>query len=134
VKRALALLASVLLVSACQTPLDPEAVRNAELYVPPRFKYVEKPVYCFTPEERERALQEHRKLGSNTLFEFVIDSQGEVRKVRFVQTYQPAHRHEDILAHARMMVFSPDAESGRFRAFYFPAKYSYNTEFQWLNE
>jgi hypothetical protein len=134
VKRALALIASILLVSGCQSPLDPDAVRNAELYFPPRFKYVEKPVYCFTAEERERALQEHRQIGSDTLFEFVVDSQGQVRKVRLVQTYQPSHRHEDILAHARSMVFSPDAESDRYRAFYFAAKYAYNSEFQWVND
>ncbi len=133
-KRALALIASVLLVSSCQAPLDADAVRNAELYFPPRFKYVEKPVYCFTAEERERALQEHRKTGSNTLFEFVVDRQGQVMKVRFVQTYQPSHRHEDILAHARTMVFSPDTESQRYRAFYFPTKYAYSAEFQWIND
>jgi hypothetical protein len=134
VKRALALIASVLLVSSCQTPLDPDAVRNAELYFPPKFKYVEKPKYCFTAEERERALQEHRMLGSNSLFEFVIDSQGQVMKARIVQTFQPAHRHEDILAHIRSMVFSADASSPLYRAFYVSTKYRYETEFQWLND
>jgi hypothetical protein len=134
VKTALALLSTVLLSAGCKSHLDPDAVRSADLYFPPRYKYVEKPVYCFSAEERERALQEYRTLGSNTLFEFVIDSEGLVRKVRFVQTYEPSHRQQDILAHARAMVFSPDAESDKFRAFYYPVKYDFKSEFQWLND
>jgi hypothetical protein len=134
VKSGLALIASGILLSACQAPLDADAVRNAELYFLPRFKYVEKPVYCFTPEERERALEEHRAIGSDTLFEFVIDSQGQVQKVRLVQTYQPSYRHEDILAHARRVTFSPDSESEQYRAFYYSTKYTYDSEFQWVNQ
>lgn len=133
-KIARALLSAVLLVAGCKSHLDPDAVRNAELYFLPRFRCVEKPVYCFTAEERERALQEHRRLGSDILFEFVIDNEGQVVKVRFVQTYEPEHRHADILAHARRMVFTPDTENGPYRAFYFPTKYNARYEFDWLND
>jgi hypothetical protein len=134
VKTALTLLSAVLLAAGCKSTLDPEAVQNADLYFLPRFKYVEKPVYCFSAEERERALQEYRKTRSNILFEFVIDSEGQVKKVRFVQTYEASHRQQDILAHARSMVFSPDAESDKFRAFYYPVKYDFESEFQWMND
>ena len=131
-KRIPALIASALLVSGCRSPLDPEAVRNAELYFLPRYRYVETPKYCFTDEEREHALQECGRLGGDTMFEFVVDTQGHVSKVRLVQTYQPAHRHEDILAHAQTMVFTPNTKNELYRAFYFPTKYTYNAEFEWL--
>ncbi len=131
--RTISLLATVLLASACTSPPDPAAVQAAEVYFPPRFRHVEEPRYCFSAAERERALQEYRKLGSDTLFEFVVDREGRVQKARLVKTNQPEHRHADILAHARVMVFSPEAGSDRYRAFYFPTQYRYESEFEWAN-
>jgi hypothetical protein len=131
-KSALALIATLLL-SGCPSQVDPAAVREAEVFFPPRFRYVEKPRYCFSAAERERALQEYRAVGADTLFEFVIDGEGKVMQARIVRTDQPRHRHEDIVAHARVMVFSPDAESDLYRAFYFPAQYTYKSEFEWAD-
>jgi hypothetical protein len=131
-KRALALIATGLLVSG-STSVDPAAVQNAEVYFPPLFRRVEKPRYCFSAAERERAVQESRRIGAETLFEPVVDREGKVEKARLVRTDQPKHRQEDILAHARVMVFSPDAESDRYRAFYFPTQYGYESTFEWLD-
>jgi len=130
--RVLALIATAVLMSGCKTT-DPVAVQNAEVYFIPRFKYVEEPRFCFDAAERERALREYRKLGADTLFEFVIDSEGKVMKTRLLKTDQPEHRREDMLAHARIMVFSADVESHLYRAFYFPTKYTYESEFQWFD-
>lgn len=131
-KIVLALTAIVFLVSGCET-VDPIAVRNAEIWFPPRFRHVETPDYCFSAAERERALQEYRQLGADTLFEIVVDSAGKVRRARLVKTNQPAHRHENMVSHARAMTFSPEAESDQYRAFYYPTQYTYESEFDWAD-
>jgi hypothetical protein len=131
-RRALVLALTAILLSGCETT-DPAAVQNAEIFFLPRFRYVDEPRFCFDAAERERALQEYKKLGADTLLEFVIDNQGHVRKTRLVKTDQPKHRHEDIVAHARVMTFTEDPESSQYRAFYFPMEYTYKSEVEWVD-
>ena len=129
--KALALIASAVLFCGCET-IDPVAIENAQVYFPPLFKVVDEPRFCFEPAERERALQEYRELEANTLFELVIDRAGQVKQARIVTTRHPEHRRADMLAHARRMVFSEDPESSRYRAFYLPMQYGYESEFEWI--
>ncbi len=132
-KRTLALIATLTLLSSCETPpVDPVAVESAQVYFPPRFRYVAEPRYGFSPAERERALREATKLGVNTLFEFVIDSEGVVKKARLVRTDLWRNRHEAMENHARVMVFSKDPDKEMYRAFYFPMNYTYESEFEWV--
>ena len=133
-KRMLALLAALSLLPGCTTPpVDPVAVENAEVYFPPRFQYVAEPRFCFSPAERERAIQESKRMGVDTLFEFVIDSEGVVKKARIVRTDLWRNRHEAMENHARVMVFSKDSNREMYRAFYFPTNYTYNIEFEWVD-
>jgi hypothetical protein len=121
----------LLLVSACKSAASAEAVAAATLYFPPNFKYVEEPRYSFSSAERQRALQEYREQGADTLFELVIDHQGRVMKARLLRTHVSEVYHDDMIHHALRMEFSPDANCQMYRAFYFPAKYSHTAEFEW---
>lgn len=135
-------LATIAIVSwlhgGCQLPstppVDAAAVKNAELYFPPRFRYVAEPRFCFSPAERERALQEWQRRGANTLFEFVVDNRGKVRKSRVVKTNLWADRVEPMEEHARVMVFTADPKNEGFRAFYLAANYTLERTFEWLNQ
>ena len=130
----LSLIATLLLSPGCVSPLDPAAVQAAEVYFPPRFKYVAEPQYCFSPAECKHALLECAKRKADTLFEFVVDSDGKVKKARLVKTQQPSDHEEVMLEHARVMVFSADAESKLYRCFYFPVKYTYSSDFKWSTD
>jgi hypothetical protein len=129
--RTLALLPLLALVSGC-TSIPPEAVEHATLYFPPQFKYIDEPRYCFSPAEREKALQTYRKKGADTLFELVIDSQGKVKKARLLRTHVDTIYHEDMENHARSFEFTKDTEGHRFRAFFFPTKYKHESTFEWI--
>jgi hypothetical protein len=130
----LTLLAILSLLQGCPSPpVDPAAVASAEVYFPPRFQYVAEPRFCFSPAERERAIQECEKMGANTLFEFVIDNAGHVKQARVVKTSLWRDRVEPMEEHARIMVFSADPKSALYRAFYFPADYTYKSTFEWQN-
>ena len=134
----LAVLAMLSLIQGCPAPavapIDPVAVASAEVYFPPKFEYVQQPAFCFSPAERERALQECKKMGANTLFEFVVDNGGKVRQARVVKTSLWSDRVEAMESHARMMVFSADPRNDRYRAFYYPVNYTYESTFEWMNK
>ena len=128
-KLALSLLSALLLFTSCIAP--PESFDGVTLYFAPAMKYVDEPRFSFTDQERRYALQEYRTDGSNTLFEFVIDSQGKVKKSRVVKTSVKREYRDTLENHARGMVFSKDSESDRYRAFYYRVDYDFNANFEW---
>lgn len=133
---ALILLAALLVVSAgcAASPTDAE-VASATLFFPPHYRRIDEPRFCFSEAERQRALQEYRKQGADTLFELVIDARGAVKDVRLVRTHVDRHYHQDMLDHARWFAFSPDAADTAgtgYRAFFYPVKYRYDPSFEWI--
>ena len=111
---------------------DPAEVAAATLYFPPQVKRIQEPRFCFDPAERERALQTYRELGADTLFELVVDQEGKVVKARVLRTDERRSYREDMLDHARRFRFTPDREVPGYRAFYYPARYGFDNEFEWL--
>jgi hypothetical protein len=130
--KTLIFVATAWLTTGC-TSVDPTAVDSAEVFFPPRFRYVGEPRFCFSSAERERARRESKEMGADTLFELVIDEAGKVRKARLVTTRQPEHRHEDMVAHAYRLVFTEVSVSGLYRAFFFPTRYAYESKFDWAH-
>lgn len=122
-----------LLALACQGP-SPEDVRDAVLYFPPQVRHVDAPRFCFLPAERERALQEYEEGGADTLFELVVDAEGQVRRARLVRTHVRDEYHEVMEEHARRFKFTPAPEDEGYRAFYLPMRYRLDSEFEWIGE
>lgn len=115
----------------CTTPVSDAEIEAATLYFPPSFKVLTEPSWSFTAAERQRALREYKQQGADTLFEFVIDSEGRVERSRLLRTHVEPVYHEQMEVHARAMVFSKDDRAGLYRAFYFPASYRMNNRFEW---
>jgi len=129
----LLVLVSLLLASAgCTAPPSAAEVAAATLYFPPEVRRIDEPRFCFSAAERERALQEYRSDGSDTLFECVIDDQGKVKKVRLLRTHVNRVYHQDMLNHARWFVFTPDLKGQGYRAFFLPMKYRFDATFEWI--
>ena len=131
--KALALVCLLVLGGSCRSPATAEEVQAATLYFPPTFKVVDRPRFSFSMAERQRALDEYRDHGADTLFEVVVDGDGRVVKSRLVRTQVPASYHDDLEAHARRFQFTEDAQS-LYRAFYFPVRYRYDSELEWVGE
>lgn len=102
------------------------------LYFPPLFKYVEEPKYAFSAAERQRAIQEYRKYGADTLFELIVDHDGKVKRARLLRTQVRREYHQEMIEHVRRMSFTQDAENQKYRAFFFPTRYRLNAEFEWV--
>jgi len=92
-------------------PRRPPEVASAALYVPPRLKRIAEPRFCFTPAERARTLQAYRRDGADTLFELVADQRGEVQKARLIRSHVRREYHDEMKAHARRFVSTPDARA-----------------------
>ena len=127
------LVSLLVVLSACIAP-SPEEVAAATLYFPPQFKRIAEPRFCFSSAERERALQGCREDGADTLFEIVIDAKGKVEKVRLIRTHVDPDYQQDMLDHANGFGFTPDATGSGYRAFFFPVKYHYQSEFEWIDK
>jgi hypothetical protein len=120
-----------LVLAGCAT-LAPADVAAATLYFPPQVKRIDEPRFCFSPVERERALQEYRQRGADTLFELVIDAQGKVKRARLVRTHVDREYRQSMVDHAYKFGFTADPQGQGYRAFYFPMKYSHETQFDWV--
>lgn len=118
---------------SCMSPAaTPAEIEAATLYFPPTVKIVDEPRFSFSSAERQKALETYREVGADTLFEFVIDDEGQVVRSRLVRTNVKRVYRESLEDHAERLVFSGDGGSGRYRAFYFPTDYDMNPTFEWL--
>ena len=118
--------------AGCIAPPSAGEVAAATLYFPPEVRRIDEPRFCFSAAESERALQEYRNVGADTLFELVIDARGEVKKVRLLRTHVDRVYHQDMLDHARWFVFTPDLKNQGYRAFFLPMKYRFDATFEWI--
>lgn len=130
----LALLAAPALgLGSCQSTQVSEAeVAAAELWFFPNNKYVSSPRIEFTPAERIKALESYRSLGANTLFAFLIDPEGNVRRVQLLRTSERRVYREEMIATARTMRFNVDPREDLYRCVFYPARWNVNRSFEWL--
>ncbi|MEM1451414.1 MAG: hypothetical protein AAGI22_20025 [Planctomycetota bacterium] len=127
-----ALLPLLLSTVDCAITATDEEIAAATLYVPPNFKYLDKARFSFSVAERERALQAFERSDADTLFEFVVDPQGNVERVRIVKTHVRRDYQPGMVDNARFWTFGADPTSERFRAFFVFMEYSVNPEFEWI--
>ena len=112
-------------------PITPEDLEGTTLYYLPLFKYVQEPRYDFTYSERLVALKSMKKVKADTLFELIVDPGGKVVKARVLKSHVRECYWEDLESHARRFTFTPD-DGTMYRTFYYPMKYRYNSEFEWM--
>lgn len=124
---------SAILLGACQSvQVTEEELAAAELWFFPHSKYVSTPRIEFTPAERLKALQTYRSIGANTLFAFLVDHNGDIRRVDLLRTTERRIYREEMLATARTMRFNGDPREGLFRCVFYPARWNVNRSFEWL--
>ena len=122
------------LLFSCQSPVTEAQIQEAELYFPPKVKYLSEARFSFSTAERKKALLNYTKHGADTLFEFVIDRQGKVKKARLLKTRVKKVYHEDLEIHAEGMEFSEDDGPAPYRAFYYPTDYTFRPTFEWVGD
>ena len=105
----------------------------ARLYVFPQFKYVAEPRFCFSSDDRQRALDASRDLGADTLYELIVESDGTVKRCDLIKTDIRPDYHEDVEARGLHFKFNEDRKTKLYRAFYYPVKFDYKVEFEWLD-
>src|SRR5262245_24825244 len=106
---------------------------EAGLYIFPKYKYVTEPRFCFSAENRQRALDTYRDLGANTLYELIVDRRGKVNRCRLIKTSIRREYEEDVEARGFHFEFNEDKKTKLYRAFYYPVDYDYKVEFEWLD-
>jgi hypothetical protein len=123
---------ALVLLTGCRAAATPEEIAAATLFFPPVFKYVEEPRVDFSDAERLRALEECKRQGGDTLFEWIIDADGVVRRARSVRTWVDEIYHDVVLEHARRFEFSGSEQREMYRAFDYPLEYRFQSRFEWL--
>lgn len=108
-------------------------LEGVTLYYPPKIKFISEPRYPFTENERNLALLSLKHAKADTLFEIIIDNEGKVVKARVLKTRVRKNYIEDLESHARRFKFTKDPGEQQYRAFYYPVKYRYNSEVEWMN-
>lgn len=127
-RRAPALLGLLLAIgSGCTAPPTDAEIEQAVLWFPENPKYVDEARFSFEPAERRKALRALDDLPADTLFELVVDAKGKVRKARLLKTWVDRIYRDDLVDHARRMQFSADPDDDRYRAFYFPTTYGFES-------
>jgi len=121
-----------LLLMSCQTASSAK-IEDAILYYLPQCRHIDSARYSFTSAERQKAIQSMSQAGADTLFELIIDGEGRVKRARLIRTKTLSCYREDMERHAMIMKFTPDHSSEMpYRTFYMPARYRYNSTFEWM--
>ena len=119
------------LTSGCITVTSYD-LKNTELYYPPNVKYIDQKRFAFSMAERMLAIKKLHEADADTLFELIIDREGNVVKGRLIKTHVRECYHEDVENHAMILKFTPQKTAKPYRTFYYPVKYRYNSTFEWM--